>query len=73
MELLDILENLYLAPLDQNGSMFDWSLAIDSGSEHSHTCCDNSLHLHFREEVLRGGIDKYAFRKLHESPYYFDN
>ena len=76
IELLDNLEDLYLAPLEGNDSLLEWNLVIDAEPENydgNANFRDHSLGYKFREELLQAGVDKYISWKLRESQNYFDN
>jgi hypothetical protein len=75
-ELLDNLEDLYLASSEYDGNLLGWKLVGESDSDYLHgdtNFYNNSLDFQFRKELLRAGIDKYVCRKLCDSPHYFDD
>lgn len=75
-DLIDHLEKLYQPMSDENESLPDWDLisVSDGGYCEARTSFGStSPHLHFREELLQAGVEEYVFKKLLETPVYFDH
>ncbi|KAK4152929.1 hypothetical protein C8A00DRAFT_34326 [Chaetomidium leptoderma] len=86
IELLDGIENIFAAPLEEEGGGGEYALGwkllepgkLDGGHGGHNVMGDvnfwnASSDFQFRKEVLRAGAAKYVSRKLDESPNYFDD
>ncbi|CAP69387.1 uncharacterized protein PODANS_1_10530 [Podospora anserina S mat+] len=79
VELLDDIENLFAAPLEDGEDAMEWNLLEPAEFNGDTTIGDvvasgnEASDFQFRKEVLRTGAAKYVSRKLNDSLYYFDD
>lgn len=79
VELLDDVENLFAAPLEDGEDAMEWNLLEPAEFNGDTTIGDvvasgnEASDFQFRKEVLRTGAAKYVSRKLNDSLYYFDD